>query len=1285
MSVHITNTDLDDWSRRRDSEGHLPTLVRRLIMASVRPDWIRMPAAEGVALKGLDGVVSVAGACHPYVPVGNSVWELGTNEKRKAKATADYMKRTEDTPADERKNLTYVCVLSRKWGSGDKWVKEMKTLDHGWKDIIVLAADELALWIEGCPGVEAWLLEHLGKASLGDIGIADWFTRWSVQTHPATPEASLTAGRRKDVIRLLNALDAAPTDAFTIAASSVEEAVAFTAAALSIGPVPLPKNPSDKDAAEERKSDSDIRTPEHLEALRERTIVITEEAGWRRWSTHHTAHILIPLFTPDSIGEAIDAGHHVVLPKAARTAHEEGRLQPLDPHKAAEAWQATGLDFYRAYAYARAARRNLGTLRRRLSRHGHQTPAWAAGANAPLLASALLAGAWDADKEGDREVLLSLTRITDWPDLSKTLIPLTTVEDAPLGILGDHWDFVDIVDAWDAIGPLVTPDDIATFTCAISDVLTEIDPQAEFTIEERVRFTFDDRRPRRRYSNSLRRGLTTTLAILGAVIGDSAAAGTLTGQEIATRVVRNLLENADETRWLTLAGELQLLAEAAPDAFLHAVEASLRDESPAIMGLFNERESLLSTQSSHSSLLWALETLAFSPAHVARVAGALARFAVLDPGGTLTNRPAASLVSILNLVRPDGAINAGNRIDVLDAVIAAVPEQTAALIKGLVENRGGGIVNPGPRFRDWSNDRQFASITEYQTTLTELCTRLLTVPATGLVQAAELIGRFSSTDKARVLDMLTARWGELDEGAQAEVLTKVADNAANHRRYSDAAWAMPAADVEALDRFLEAHGFDLETGENEALFTWASDIDEDGRNRSESDKPETSIDARRTDMVRTLLADGGLDKVTAFAAKVEVPGYVGKALADLDTGENLGLTDSVLDLLGDGNIATLQPGSEVARGYALTRSVDFSWLMEQVAKRPNQAAVLLGTVRISNAVLDIVEKLDEPQRATFWKRANPYRLEGDTIKRTCEGLLAAGRPFSAMTAAATREEPGPAADVIIKVLTADLENINEAKPDDYHRLSYTVGRLLNRLELLGTDDETISNLEYYYLPILNGPREPRALHRELARKPELFVTAVTSVYKMDSEPDTDITAALDGTETSGMTDEQLRFSDAAWRLLDGWQGPLPGTTAGSDLPTTEAVQAWVDQVRTKLAACGRSQIAPVVIGEALAAPITDPDGTWPCEAVRNVIEHEQSDDIDAGLHMKRRNQRGVHGRAIYTGGDQERDLAAKYREHAAKVRNRWPRTGAILDSLARSYDSDARREDEGAERDARRD
>ncbi len=791
----------------------------------------------------------------------------------------------------------------------------------------------------------------------------------------------------------------------------------------------------------------------------------------------------------------------------------------------------------------------------------------------------------------------------------------------------------------------------------------------------------------------MRRGLATTLAILGSVVGDRTAAGTYTGRTVSTVAVRDLLNNADEHRWHVLVDELQLLAEAAPEAFLDAVEASLRAGSPTVMALFSETsDTFTGVRSYHSSLLWALENLAFSPKFVSRVSVILACLATLDPGGRLSNRPAESLVSILNIIRPDGAIDSANRFDVLDAVIAAAPDHSARLLKGLVENRGTGIIRPGPRYRDWPTPRIRSTSAEHRAALTEICTRLLAVPTSGLVDAAELIGRFSSADMTRILDMLTARWDELEVATQGEVLEVVANEAKRHRRYNDAAWAMPEADIEVIDRFLDAHGYDLEAGKDEALFGWAADIDEHRSTRNTveesgeqpDDQPgyKKTLNERRTEVVRALLLHGGVENVTAFASKVEVPGYVGKALADLDTTDQdvpKDLDDAVLALLGDGTASAISPGADVAWGYAVSRAANHSWLTDQVSKRPNQAAVLLSTVVISADVLDIVTDLKDEQQTLFWSRANPYRVDAAVVGPVCDGLLAVGRPFSSMIAANVRGERGPDADLIIRVLTAPHENIIEDPQNAVGSLDYVLGRLLDRLEHLSTDDETVSSLEFRYLPALDHYREPRALHRELARKPELFAEAVRHVYK----PDPDVAASTPGTETTDMSQEQFTFSDACFRLLHGWHGPLPGTTR-DELPTATAVQDWVDKAREELTKVSRAGVASLVIGDALAAPTTDPDGTWPCEAVRTVLENEQDNDLEDQLAVGRLNQRGVHGRDVYAGGDQERTLAANHREWAEKVRNRWPRVGALLERLANSYDHDARREDTDAERDARR-
>jgi hypothetical protein len=124
----------------------------------------------------------------------------------------------------------------------------------------------------------------------------------------------------------------------------------------------------------------------------------------------------------------------------------------------------------------------------------------------------------------------------------------------------------------------------------------------------------------------------------------------------------------------------------------------------------------------------------------------------------------------------------------------------------------------------------------------------------------------------------------------------------------------------------------------------------------------------------------------------------------------------------------------------------------------------------------------------------------------------------------------------------------------------------------------------------------------------------------------------------------------------------------------------VTQARDALAENGRSAVASVVIGEALSGPATDADGTWPCRAVRDVLENEQDARLEEGLAIGRFNQRGVTTRGPYDGGGQERTLAETYRGWADKVRADWPRAGVLLDGLADGYEADARREDASAEK-----
>lgn len=139
----------------------------------------------------------------------------------------------------------------------------------------------------------------------------------------------------------------------------------------------------------------------------------------------------------------------------------------------------------------------------------------------------------------------------------------------------------------------------------------------------------------RRYSARLRQGLADTAAFLGGYAADHIlrdGPGKLHARRLVMAVTGNA--NADGTgrAWQSLADVLPLLAEASPDTFLDAVDTDLRRDEPLLRSLFLDSQHVtFGTSSLHFSLVWALETLAWSGDHMSRAAHALARLAELDP------------------------------------------------------------------------------------------------------------------------------------------------------------------------------------------------------------------------------------------------------------------------------------------------------------------------------------------------------------------------------------------------------------------------------------------------------------------------------------------------------------------------------------------------------------------------------------------------------------------------------------------------------------------------------
>ena len=211
----------------------------------------------------------------------------------------------------------------------------------------------------------------------------------------------------------------------------------------------------------------------------------------------------------------------------------------------------------------------------------------------------------------------------------------------------------------------------------------------------------------------------------------------------------------------------------------------------------------------------------------------------------------------------------------------------------------------------------------------------------------------------------------------------------------------------------------------------------------------------------------------------------------------------------------------------------------------------------------------------------------------------------------------------------------------------------------------VAQLEWAYLAALGHDPTVPSLHEGLAKEPALFVQILSAIYRSDSDAETEV------------TEEQRERGMNAYRLLSSWRR-VPGTNEDATLDPT----AFADWVHAALALLDEAERRSVGrrIGHVLAFAPSDPDGTWPCTPVRDLLEQLQSENVEQGLQTQMFNNRGVTSRDPEAGGGQERALAARYREMAEQTSDRWPRSAAILRSLANTYEHDARREDEDAER-----
>ena len=1258
----VTAADLSRYADTRESQSVIPELVYLLVRQSApNADVCRIPYGDAVNQPGLDGIVQCQNGYFQFVPSGVSYWEIGTGGDPQAKASSDFLKRTKKLTNDERAESSFVFVTPRSagmngWGEPEQtaWIKRRDS--RGWNHIRIIDGVKLADWLREFPALGRWMAKKVGiTPSLG--GIITPLEHWDIilslgkkNDPPLPPELFTTS--RSGACDSLEAVFKGETQRLFLFAESENDVEDFVAAYLS--------------------TLDEVKAQQYAN----RCLIISDEDAWRTVSELRQSHVLVasPRLALDSGCQDLQAvatkrGHGVVIPLCGALSgdnHEIIKLRSPSQTQIESVLKEADFSEVRARELGSIGGGRISALRRHLLGLG-SVPPYVNWETARELAQAVLIGQWNAKNSADIQALEVLLG-KGYGEWIETLRADTLRSDSPLIQMDEKWRIVARGEAWSALSNRITDEDLDRFGESAVLVLSERDPKFDLPKEERFAASFQGKNLE--YSSQLRKGYAETLALLGSRSSAFSACSLRKPETTALLVVRRLLNNAKWERWASLDYHLPMLAEAAPDEFLDAVESVLVDLSSApFHEVFRQEGSGGPGGWNYmSGLLWALESLAWNADYLHRVSVILADIASIDPGGNWSNRPANSLTDIFLPWHVQTTAPFEKRRTAIEAVLKEQPEVGWSLLMALLPHSHGftsGCYKPIWREfipRDW---KEGVLQTEYWEQINIFIDLAVDLAKHDNEKLITLIDHLSDLPKSAQESILKHVSSEvvtgLVESERFLIWEKLDEIVRRHKRFSDSDWAMPKGAIERIEETRNLLTPSAPRFKYHHLFS-ENDIDlyDDKGNYEEQRK---RLDESRQTAASEILSVSGLNGCLDFASNAGSPYEFGRALGVIASD---GIETEILPALFDSDDDTV---IRLVAGFVWARFWDrgTEWIDEVLGRDWNSdyRAKFLTDLPFENDIWDRVSRhLGESNEELYWKnvRVNPYGLNRNSSV-AIDKLLSYGREGAAVMciACSTKDEESFDEALATRALLAVLESEKGIVELD----NYQTVELIKRLQKSETSDKNaLFLIEWNFLPWLDrfSSGSPVTLEKRLAEDPAFFAEAIGLVFRSKNDEKDD---------TAEPNEKKQALARNAYKLLTEWRRS-PGLCNDGTFDS-KAFNEWIDEARRITEETGHADVAQVQIGHVLVHAPEDPNGLWIHEAVAKVLNYRDTIVMRSGFTTELYNERGVH---TFTHGNDERELAKINREKAEALDAKgFTRFGTAMREFAEQYDREAEREE----------
>ena len=993
--------------------------------------------------------------------------------------------------------------------------------------------------------------------------------------------------------------------------------------------------------------------------------VLSENAWDALRDEEVTGRILIPFFRADVI-KAIPGNHVIFIYSEEEPCYDREKIvmHRRTRRNLVDALEKIGMNHQKAFILCEDTHGLYTPMIRRLFKDGlFKTPEWSKNCDKAVL-TALLCGKW-TESDGDKLIIEMLSGLK-YQEYEQRMLRLSR-GDTPFILRNTtygsvSWQLASVEDAWEEVDQYIDDDFWNEFIDLFYEVLIETEPLFDYPFEKHFAASIYAQKPQ--WSRTLKHGMIRTLIMRAYYRKHEEKQGQVDS------VVKRVLDTINtKEQWGYIAQFITDLCEASPKAVMDKLDESIKNDT-GIIDFFSANDGgFLMGRNYYTNVLWAIEQLLFQKQYTQRAVEWLWKLDSFNIEYKISNSPRSTIEEVFCAWVNLTAVNTKEKIkyaemafkkysNAWDIFFGLLPGKRTSICASLSK----------PKYRDVCDPEvlNMDDVNKIYLKYYELCISHIGNDVGRWLKMIPAIDKYSKDIITSFFEYLLGYCDNSSDENRVRVKNKLREEIHRHRKFGNAEWAMKEDVMNLFE--VAMNSIMVSNYVYDYLYLFENRYNFPLLNPEPFDKEETSnrdINAeRRSQEITSRMEEFkknkySLEELVKLACDY---GYseIGTVLAEFYSKD--GFDEDVYDLLLSDDTRE-KYAYDYAKFFVANGRGYLNEIIRITRERVSneQLLVKLISLEVIESPNCIIANETESIKKRYWQSgiySMSIKAEHDTYTWAlgeCYRYGTAGALLALLFDAKEKLTPEDIYDYIFGI--ENMESCAGGQLSDYY-----LEELLKiiQAEYINIPDscEKIAMLEWRCRNVLNWDQMV-CLQKVMKSNPNFYGDLVMFLYKTDD----------------GKTDEEK--SKIANKIYDGFhKAKFCPTEKNGNVDYDEFI-FWVDGFKKILKNHNQSSLFGHLMGRLLPNAPKGQDGVIPCEAVRQYIEENLTDDMKSSFIVEEENKRGVY---VVDGGRTEKNLSNTYKAMGDDlVRVGAPRTAEIYYEIGNHYNSMAQMERKRAE------